>query len=160
MRIETNKIEEIYKGHYQVILDFPNQNDLIKILDISYKYVWGIEHNENSLEWEKYDYHLYGEKVNSDVVLARNMQMEYLIETSDFLRLIPNIHQTIKIIQTNVIPPYYMNLSQMKGKGKYDLLKDKVDYLFELEMPGAVDYAPLISPNIYFLENIIDKLKD
>jgi hypothetical protein len=65
MAIEINKIEEIYKGHYQVILDFPSPNDLTKILDTSYKYVWGIEHNEDSLEWEKYDYLLYGKKVKS-----------------------------------------------------------------------------------------------
>jgi hypothetical protein len=158
MAIEINKIKEIYKGHYQVILDFPSPNDLVKILDTSYKYVWGIEHNENLLEWKKYDYCLYGEKVKSDVVFTRNMEMEYLMETSDFLQLISNIHQTIRIIQTNVIPPYYMNLKQLTGKGKYDLLKNKIDYLFELEMPGAIDYAPLISPNINFLENVVDRL--
>jgi hypothetical protein len=28
MDIEVNKIKEIYKGHYQVILDFPSPNDL------------------------------------------------------------------------------------------------------------------------------------
>ena len=157
--VKTNVIKEIYKGHYHVILDFPTPSDLTKILDISYKYVWGSGHNENLSEWKKYDYYLYGKKVTSDVVFARNMEMEYLMETSDFLQLIPNIHQTIKIIQTNVIPPYYMNLSRLTGKGKYDSLKNKIDYLFELEMPGAIDYAPLISPNINFLENVIDKLK-
>lgn len=159
MAIEINKIEEIYKGHYQVILDFPSPNDLTKILDTSYKYVWGIEHNEDSLEWEKYDYHLYGKKVKSDIVYARNVKMEFLIETPAFLQLIPDIHQTIKIIQTNVIPPYYLNLNQLTGKGKYDLLKEKIGYLFELEMPGAIDYAPLISSNINFLKSVIDRLK-
>ena len=159
MKIETNKIEEIYKGHYQVILDFPTPSDLIKIIDMSYKYVWSIEHKENLVEWVKYDYCLYGKKKKSNNVFARNIEMEYLMETSDFLQIIPDIHQTIKIVQTNIIPPYYMNLNQLSGKGKYDLLKSKIDYLFELEMPGAIDYSPLISPNIDFLKNVIDRLK-
>ena len=83
--------------------------------------------------------------------------MEYLMEPSDFLQFIPNIHQTIKIIQTNAIPPDYLNIKQLTGKRKYDLLQNKIDYLFELEMPGAVDFAPIISQNIKFLENIIRK---
>lgn len=156
--VETNVIKEIYKGHYQVILDFPGPSDLIKIIDTSYKYVWSIEHNENSLEWGKYNYCLYGKRVKSDSVFARNIEMEYLMETSDFLQLIFDIHQTVKIIQTNIIPPYYINIKQLTGKGKYDLLKNKIDYLFELEMPGAIDYAPIISPQVKFLENIIEKL--
>jgi hypothetical protein len=155
--IETNVIKEIFKGHYQVILDFPSQSDLIKIIDKSYKYVWGFEHLENSVEWEKYDYFLYGRKIDSGTVFARNMDMEYLVETSCFIDLIPYVHQTIKIIQTNIIPPYYVDLKRLSGKEKYDLLKSKVDYLFELEMPGAIDYASLISPNIHFLENVIDR---
>jgi hypothetical protein len=157
MAIETNKIKEIYKGHYQVILDFPSPSDLTKIIDTSYKYVWCIEHNENSVEWEKYDYHLYGKNIKSDTVFARNIEMEYLMETSDFLQLIPEIHQTVKIMQTNIIPPYYLNLKQLSGKGKYDLLKNKIDYLFELEMPGAIDYTPIISSQVKFLEKVIEK---
>lgn len=155
--IEINKIKEIYKGHYQVILNFPSSNDLLKILDTSYKYVWNIEHIENSIEWEKYDYYLYNKRIKSHSIFARNIEMEYLMETSDFLQFIPNIHQTIKIIQTNAIPPDYLNIKQLTGKRKYDLLQNKIDYLFELEMPGAVDFAPIISPNIKFLENVIRK---
>ena len=84
--------------------------------------------------------------------------MEYLMETSDFLQLIPEIHQTVKIIQTNIIPPYYLNLKQLSGKGKYDLLKNKIDYLFELEIPGAIDYTHIISSQVNFLEKIIENL--
>lgn len=156
--VETNVIKEIYKGHYQVILDFPTPSDLINIIDTSYKYVWSIEHHENSLEWQKYDYCLYGKKVTPNTVFARNIEMEYLVETSDFLQLIFNIRKTVKIIQTNIIPPHYINIKQLSGKGMYDLLKNKIDYLFELEIPGAVDYAPIISPHVDFLETVIKKI--
>ena len=84
--------------------------------------------------------------------------MEFLLNTSDFLDLIPQIHQTVRIIQTNIVPPYYLNIKNLSEKGKYNLLKSKIDYLFELEMPGTIDYAPIISPNINYLENLIAKL--
>jgi hypothetical protein len=159
MEIETNKIKELYKGHYQVILDFPKPNELTKILDVSYKYVWGVEHQEVRTIWNNYDYLLFKQRSNDKNIMVRNIEMEYLIETTDFLKLIPNIHQTIHIIQTNIIPPYYLNLKQLSGKGKFDLLKSKIDYLFELEMPGAIDYATLISPDIAFLGKVINNLQ-
>ncbi|MDD3036926.1 hypothetical protein [Bacteroides sp.] len=158
MEIETNKISEIYKGHYQVILDFPDQSNLKDIIDVSYKYVWGVEHYEIPLEWKEYNYSLYGESIQSKNIFARNIEMEFLLNTSDFLDLIPHIHQAVHIIQTNIVPPYYLNIKNLSGKGKYDLLKSKIDYLFELEMPGAIDYAPIISPDINYLKNLIAKL--
>ena len=159
-KIEVNKIKEIYPGHYFVLLDFPAKEDLYEIVDLSYKYIWGFNHIENGTEWKKYPYNLFGKSISEMKIEARNMQFEYIISTNDFVKLVPNINQTISIIQTNIVPPYYMDINRLKGKGKYDLLKNKIDYLFELEMPGAVDYAPLISPSIYFLENVINKLKD
>ena len=157
--METNKITEIYKGHFQVILDFPSQNDLYKIISNDYKYIWCVEHNEVRSSWENYDFTLFDSRIQNSFLMARNIEMEFIIETIDFLKIIPSINQTIKIIQTNIIPPSYIDLKKLNGKGKYDLLKNKVDYLFELELPGAIDYAPLVSPNIEFLETVIKKFQ-
>lgn len=157
--METNKIIEIYKGHYQTILDFPNPTDLFKIVDVSYKYIWGFEHRETQIEWSNYDFLLFDKKVDINKVKVRNIEMEYLIETSSFLEIIPHIHQTVRIIQTNHMPPFYLDIKNLSGKKKYDLLKDKIDYLFELEMPGAIDYTPLISPSVHFLEGVIDRIQ-
>ena len=158
MENEVNTIKEIYKGHYQVILDFPTSKDLLKILDPSYKYVWGFNHNENSIEWSEYKHTIF-DRPNKSSFVVRNINMEYLIETSSFLELIPFIHQSVKLIQTNIIPPSYLNLTRLEGKGRYDLLKNKVDYLFEIDMPGSSDYTPIVSPNLAFLEKLIENLK-
>lgn len=158
--METNKIKEIYKGHYQTILDFPTPNDLFNIVDISYKYIWGFEHTESQVEWNNYDFLLFGQKTDYNKVKVRNLEMEYLIETSSFLELSPQIHQTVRIVQTNHIPPFYLDIKRVSGRGKYDLLREKIDYLFELEMPGAIDYAPLVSPSISFLERVISRIKE
>ncbi|MEZ4919227.1 MAG: hypothetical protein R2792_08985 [Saprospiraceae bacterium] len=82
------------------------------------------------------------------------MKLELLIPTDMFLKLIPSISQTVKIIQTNTEPPYFLNLENIHGKTRYNLLKKHLDYLFELDMPGASDYSPIISPNKAFLETI------
>jgi len=155
--VNYNKINQLYDGHYQVILDFTSKLDIINIIDSSYKYVWGINHIENSVDWAKYNHTLFEQKISEHDIKARNIQMEFLISTDEFVKLIPYINQTITIIQTNKKPPYFLNINRLKGKGKYDLLKKEIDYLFELDVPGASDYISIISPNLEFLESIIDK---
>ena len=154
--MEVNQIKELFKGHYQVILDFPTPTFLKSIIDDSYKFIWGIEHNEGGCEWEKYDHTIYGVSKNSNV-LCRNIFMEYLIETQYFSDYIKHINQTVKITQINNIPPPYFDVLKLKGKSKYDLYKEKLNYKFEIEIPGATDYAQIISPDISFLEEVIKK---
>ncbi len=152
--MEYYKIVEIFDGHYQVLLDSFDKLNLFRIIDRSYKYVWGIGHIENAVEWANYNDSLYRSEIDTKV-LARNISMEYLLKTEDFLKLVPSIHQTVKIIQTNIEPPYFLTIERLTGKGKYDLLRDKINYLFELEMPGASDYSTIISPDKMFLEALI-----
>lgn len=153
--IEVNKIKELYQEHYQVILDFPEAQDLEKLLDKSYKYVWGVEHNEGRSSWSFYEHTLYGEKLINKSVYARNCIMEFIVETLDFIELLPHIKQSVKIVQTNVLPPSFLDLRRLKGKAKYDLLKTKLNYLFEIEIPGATDYSTIISSDKRFLEKVI-----
>jgi hypothetical protein len=152
--VETNKITELYDGHFQLILDSPDKLALYKIIDPSYRYVWMFEHQENKVEWGDYKHSLFGVFDDTSRIRARNMKMESLVPTDIFLKLIPSISQTIKIIQTNTAPPYFLNLENIHGKTRYNLLKKHLDYLFELDMPGASDYTPIISPNKAFLETI------
>lgn len=156
--IECNKITEIYKGHYQVILNFPEIADLNKIIDKDYEYVWVYDHLENANKWVEYKHSKFGILEESYFALARNFKMELLIKTADFLNEIKNISQSVKLIQTNIEPPYYLDLDKLKGASKYNLLKEKVDYLFDIDIPAATDYAPIISPNKKYLESLIKKL--
>lgn len=156
--VHVNKIEEIYKGHYQVILEFPDALVLEKVLDMSYKFIWGINHNEVRSSWSPYGHSLYGKMLDNEPVQVRNMSMEYLMNTADFIKVIPHINQTVKIVQTNIVPPHYMDLNRLQGRTKYDLLRDRVDYLFEIEIPGASDYAPMVSCNLDFIESVLKKL--
>jgi hypothetical protein len=156
--VECNKIIELYKGHFQLILDFPDKSVLNKIIDRRYKFVWLFEHIEDAIEWSEYSHSLYGIFDDTVRIRTRNIKMEVLINTEDFLKYVPSISQSLKIIQTNIEPPYYLNLENLYGKGRYDLLKSKIDYLFELEIPGATDYSPIISPNREYLESLLKLL--
>ncbi|MGB1204515.1 MAG: hypothetical protein ACPG5B_02645 [Chitinophagales bacterium] len=157
--MQTNEIIELYKGHYLVILDFPTALDLKHIIEPNYKFVWCVEHHENTNNWSSFEHTLYNMKADAQTLYVRNIEMEYIMDTASFLNLLPHIRQTVKIIQTNMMPPYFMDLKRLKEKGKYDLLREKLDYLFEIEIVGATDYARLISPDKQFLERVIAALK-
>lgn len=150
-----NTIQEIYKGVYRVLLDFPTKDILYSLVDKTYKYIWCINYIENPYEWKNNINNLYGiEKHN---VLSRNLRMEYIIRTEDFIDLIPSIKGSLHIIQTNSIPPYYLDINKLADKPKYKLLNDNINFLFEIDLPASPDYTELISPNKIFLENIISK---
>ena len=152
---ECNKIIELYNGHFQLILNISDKFELYKIIDQNYKYVWLIEHIEDSVEWAEYHHSLYGVFDKNVKIQARNIQLNLLLKTEDFIKYIPYINQTIKIIQTNTEPPYYLNMEQLHGKARFDLLKIKIDYLFEIEMPGASDFSVIVSPQKEYLESLL-----
>jgi hypothetical protein len=85
--------------------------------------------------------------------------MKYLISTKDYVALIPQINQSINIIQIIGVPQYFINVEKLEGKAKCDLLKQKVDCLFEFEMPCQPDFSPLISPNKAFLDKVLERIK-
>lgn len=155
--IETNKIKEIYPGHYQMILDYPTVNFLPNILNKEMGFVWVVGHVENGDDWKPYKYSLYGMRTYKlkVEVEARDLRMDYIVKTSDFLKLIPYIDQTITLYQISKKPPRYLDLARLKGRGKYDLLKKEAGYLFEIEIPIMTDYAPIVSSNRSFLESLL-----
>lgn len=155
--IEVNKVKEIYKGHYQMILDYPTVKFLPQLLVKDMQYVWVVDHIENSEDWKPYNYSLYDKQVDELEMLieVRDLRMDYIVETSDFLKLVPFINQSITLYQINKKPPRYLDLRRFKGKGKYDLLSKEADYLFEVEIQSATDYAPIVSSSKQFLESLL-----
>ena len=83
--------------------------------------------------------------------------MEYLMRTEDFCKILPTLkHTDFHLIQTNIIPPYYLDVNRIKGKTLYDLLKRDTDYHFLLE-EVTQEYISIISPHKELLERILDK---
>lgn len=159
MEIEINKIKEIYPGHFYVLLDFPTLDLLGDILDESYKYVWVVNYGLQGCDWHKDSYHLFDESIKDAQI--RNLKLDFIMNTSDFIKWIPCIKNNLHVLQTNKIPPYYLDLERITGKAKYDLLKKDVDYLFDINLPYSSissDYTEIISPNLSFLNALLEKV--
>lgn len=167
MEIKVNKITKIFDNHYCMILDSPTIGILDKILDRSYRYVWGINYQKFGCTWNKESLKLFDKDNEIDEslelfdknieVYVRNMNMDFLMRTSDFLERLPLITNNLHIVQINKIPPYFLDLNRLHGKLKYDLLLKETDYLFEIDLSystSVADYTEIISPNMDFLNKI------
>ena len=153
MAIEINKIKEIYKGHYWVLLDFPTKEILNQMIDMSFKYVWIIDYVENQYVWNDISCNFLGTEAKN--VAFRNTHTEVLVETKDFISMIPQIHQGIHLILLNKKPPVYLDVNKIKGASKYDILKKETDYLFEIKLPGSPDYTEVISSSQDYLIQLL-----
>ena len=128
MAIEINKIKEIYEGTYFLSSDSLAKDILHKILDKSVKYVWGINHKEYGVTWKSVPCQIYEQDFSN--VFVRNVNMEFLMKTEDFCKILPRLkHTNFHLIQTNRIPPYYLDINRIKGKTLYELLKNYLSFL-------------------------------
>ena len=161
MEIEVNKIKKIYQGHYMMLLDFPDKDWLKYLLDDSYKYVWVVDYCMQGCEWSKKHHSLF--KKSAEDIYVRNMHMDFIMETPEFLQWIPETNANLHILQVNNLPPYYLDLNRLEGKTRYDLLKKETDYLFEVNLPFSgvsSDYTEIVSPNLSFLNKLLKKIED
>ncbi|MEM6397666.1 MAG: hypothetical protein AAF741_15060 [Bacteroidota bacterium] len=138
--------KELYPGHYYRKLDFDSSELLKSLLSPKWKYVWLFDHNEGRSSWSKYNHTAFGIDLRKMNVQARNIKLEYLIETDVFFNLIPHINQTIKLIQLNNEPPAYTNLGNLSGLSRYKFFTEQLDYFIEIEIPGAADFGYAITP--------------
>ena len=151
-----NTIKEIYPGMFQIILDFASNKFIKFVLRDNYEFIW--IHNyepENYYKWTEYNLPI-SEKLPMKV-LARQISYDFIIKTIDYKKIENEMPNGVTLLQTNILPPYFIDLKRLKGKTRYDLLQKECDFLFEIELPGAVDYGTLVSSNKNFL---IDLLND
>lgn len=151
-----NSVKEIYPGTYQIILDFASNKFIDQIIRDSYKFIWVhgyvlMSHNS----WAKYQLPISDNLQKS--VLARQLKYDFIIETNEFDGIKNEMTNGVTLLQINRQPPDFLDLGRIKGKTRYDLLKRECDYLFEIDLPHAVDYGTLISSNKDYL---IDLLND
>jgi hypothetical protein len=155
MSKDVNIIKEIYPGHFGVKLDFPDQTIIKSLLSREYRYVWVYNHKEVQTQWREYDYEIYGKKSYKKEVKVRNMNFEFLMETTDFIEISEEISQPLYLIQLNNFPPPYISLNKLKGKARYDLFANKLQYYFEIDLPKASDFGYIVSDNVDILNKAI-----
>lgn len=154
-----NTITELYNGHYCVKIQMDSDLDILKIINLSYKFIWILEYSEYLNEWTSSCNTIFKNQSNPEKVFIRNDNMEILMDTQYFYDLLKRkgqVRNYLHIIQTDVVPPYYLDLKKFVGKNKYIMLKQHINYLFEIIQMG--DYELIISSKKEFLEDILRKL--
>jgi hypothetical protein len=151
-----NTIKEIYPGVFQIILDFASNRFIKFALRDNYEFIWIHSYEpKNRSSWTEYDLPI-SEKLQMKV-LARQITYDFVIKTIDYEKIKNEIPNGMTLIQTNKLPPDFLDLKRLEGKTRYDLLKKECDFLFEIDLPSAVDYGTLVSTSKNYL---IDLLND
>ena len=91
------------------------------------------------------------------------MNMDFVMETSEFIQWIPEANTNLHILQVNNLPPYYLDLNRLGGKTRYDLLKKETDYLFEVNLPFSSvssDYTEIVSSSLPFLYKLLKEIEN
>lgn len=151
-----NTIKEIYPGQFQIILDFATNKFIEFAISDHYKYISVVNYSpQKTLSWEQLHLPL-SENGENIKLLARSLHFDFVLDTNEFMKVLPTLRSGINMIQLNKLPKYYLNLNGMHRKTFYDLLTEECDYLFHLDIPSATDYGTIVSSNKGYLQNLLD----
>ncbi|GLR18230.1 hypothetical protein [Portibacter lacus] len=151
-----NSIKKTGDDRYRIILDFASVKLVQYLISNDYKYVWIYNHClSNPSSWKNRSLPILDSKPEIKIK-SKNVKFDFIIETNEFVKLLPEWGNGIQMIQMNKMPPDYFEPDKIRGKQRYQILKNDCDYLFELYIPSATDYGTLISPNVKYLENLLN----
>ncbi len=154
-RDNINTIKEIYPGTYQIILDFASNKFIDHVIRDTHKFIWVHSYELKSNDtWTNFQLPISDNLKMS--VLARQLKYDFIIGTNEFDKIKNEMPNGVTLLQINRQPPDFLDLEKIKGKTRYDLLKKECDYLFEIDLPSAVDYGTLVSSNVDFLTDLLN----
>jgi hypothetical protein len=149
--MNTNEIVEIHDGVFRVILDFPDQDQLVlRLIDKNTPLVMLCEFRCGNYTWQQFE--ISG--VENLQGSTRELKGDIIISTESFIEN----HSNMKwkwAIQLQQIPPDYFDFSKIQGSERYRIL-GQCGFRFILEsQPRGGDYCELISPLKNLLESEI-----
>lgn len=149
-----NKIVEIGPDRFRILLDFATAKLIPHLINDNYKYIWVHNHTLVQNQWKEFELPIA--KGNKQKVLARNLNYEFIIETSRFDEIGESLTGGVNLVQLNKLPAYYFDLDMVEGNNRYTFLKEECDYLFELILPKDRDYGTIISHDRDYLQSLIE----
>jgi hypothetical protein len=159
--INLNSIKELYPGQFFTLFNFATNKFLEHVLNDDYKYVWVSnhwvlkthDHNEFN-NWHSYNLPLIGDR--SYNVLAKKIKFDFIMPTSEFKRVLPELPSGITLIQMNNLPKHYLDNERVRESTWYELLTKECDYLFEINLPWPDGYSQILTPNRDWLESLLN----
>jgi hypothetical protein len=156
LKENINTIKQTAEDRYRIILDFATVNLVPYLISDSYKYVWVYNHKpSNQNNWINRSLPIVDSTPNINVN-SKNVQFDFIIETKEFVELLPQWGNGIQMIQLNKVPPKYFDPNRIQGNQRYKILSEECDYLFELDIPSATDFGTIISWDVKYLESLLN----
>ena len=153
MSLDVHKIKEIHPGVFWMLLDFPTSKLLHFFLSDEYQFVWCHNHLVGNYTWDKFRLPLFTGNSSYEVI-SRVVSFDFILPTSKFRNILPQLRAGVHVVQLNKLPPDYFDLDKVKGKERYRLLSE-CDWLFEFDVPGN-DYGQIASPRKELLEELLN----
>ena len=126
---------------------------LRELLDPSVPYVleWG--HRVGHYKWEPFRVPLL-EPTETEEVLSRGFQCDYVLPTARFLELLPRMRPGIGAVQLRGLPPDFLDLDRIRGRERFRVLEAIGGWHVLLDAPGN-DFAQVCSPSRQVVEKAV-----
>ena len=151
-KVETHTIKQLQQGVYWTLLEWPTSELLPALLRDTHRYVWCHNHEVGNFTWRPFVLPLALDTCPQPVI-SRLARFDFILPVTDFLRVLPQLHRGIHVVQLNRLPADYLDLDRIKGPERYRLLSE-AEWLFEFNVPGN-DYGELASCDRTLLETAI-----
>jgi hypothetical protein len=153
MTVETNIIKEIAPGVYWTLLWRPESSILCELLDPQTPYVLCWDHLVGNYSWQEFRLPIV-EATEAMDVASRIANIDFIISTERFLKILPKMGPAIKAVQLGSMPPDYLDMRQITGKQLYRILGECGWHVL-VDTP-ANDYGQVMSPKREVLERAIE----
>ena len=143
--LEVHVVKEVASGVFSAVLDFPRKEALLPgLLESAFPYVlcWG--HHVGCYRWEPFKVPVVDPQ-RPEEVLARAIDVDFVVATSRFKELLPDLGPGVCAVQLAQLPPDYLDLRKIKGKELWRQL-NQVGWHVWVNIPGN-DYAQIASPD-------------
>ena len=111
--IHSYEINEIYHGQYHMMLDFPDVEDIKKIISTEYNYIWFYDCTSCGVNWHKVD-SISFETPLKDILMS-NVHFECIMETELIQELEPYMKGGFHMVQLNKLQPPYLRMDRQSG---------------------------------------------
>ena len=152
MNVEPHVVREIAPGVHWARLDFPSIEIVRELIDEQVPHVlcWG--GHLGCYRWEPFLLPV-AEPLSPEPVLARAVEVDFIVDTSCFLSLLPEFRSSISIVQLRRVPPDHLDMRRIQGKELWRLLSE-VGWHVWCNVPGN-DHAQVASPHRAVVERAV-----
>ena len=147
-------IKEVAPGVHWTLLDWPSVEIIPSLLhaDAPHVLCWGVHVGHN--RWEEFLLPTTDPR-ETEAVLARALDLDFVISTGRFLELLPRIGPSIRGVQLLGRPQDHLDMRRIKGTELWRLLSE-VGWHVWFDVPGN-DFGKVASPHRHVVEAAIAK---